>query len=85
VRIDPNNTIKAYFGSVIFVVTVVVPFVKTPWPTIQGVGRGVVLKLFGVGMGTQFPHQIKRKNAPNSSNKVSIRLQEFPHWIFLFH
>jgi len=34
---------------------------------------------------TTFPHQIKRKTAPNSSNKVSIRLQEFPHWIFLFH
>ena len=32
-----------------------------------------------------FPHQIKRKTAPNSSNKVSICLQEFPHWIFLFH
>jgi len=36
-------------------------------------------------MGTQFPHQIKRNTAPNSSNKVSIRLQEFPHWSFLFH
>jgi len=37
------------------------------------------------GVGTAFPHQIKRETAPNSSNKVSIRLQEFPHWIFLFH
>ena len=36
-------------------------------------------------VGTAFPHQIKRKTAPNSSNKVSIRLQAFPHWIFLFH
>jgi len=32
-----------------------------------------------------FPHQIKRKTAPNLLNKVSIRLQEIPHWIFLFH
>ena len=31
------------------------------------------------------PTPIKRKTAPNSSNKVSIRLQEFPHWIFLLH
>jgi len=30
-----------------------------------------------------FPHQTK-KAEPNSSNKVSIRLQEFPHWIFCF-
>jgi len=34
---------------------------------------------------TPFPHQLKRKTAPNSSNKVSIRLQGFPHWIFPFH
>jgi len=34
---------------------------------------------------TPFPHQIKRKTAPNSSNKERIRLQEFPHSIFLFH
>ena len=25
------------------------------------------------------------KAEPNSSNKVRIRLQEFPHWTFLFH
>jgi len=25
------------------------------------------------------------KIAPNSSNKVSISLQEFPHCVFLFH
>jgi len=31
------------------------------------------------------PHQIKRKTAQNSSMKVSILLQEFPHWIFVFH
>jgi len=37
------------------------------------------------GVGTPFPHHIKRKTAPNSSNEVSIRLQEFPHWIFLLH
>jgi len=43
--------------------------------------RGVVLKK---GVGTPFPHQIKRKTAPNSSNKVSIRLQEFSHWISCF-
>jgi len=28
-------------------------------------------------------HQIK--DCINDSNKVSICLQEFPHWIFLFH
>jgi len=28
---------------------------------------------------------ILRNTAPNSSNKVSIRLQKFPHWIFLSH
>jgi len=37
------------------------------------------------GVETPFPHQIKRKTAPASSIKVSIRVQEFPHWIFLFH
>jgi len=37
------------------------------------------------GVGTAFPHQIKMKTALNSSNEVSIGLQEFPHWIFLFH
>ena len=49
--------------------------------------RGVMPKnfWFGVETGTPFSHQIKRKTAPNSSNKVSIRLREFPHWIFLFH
>ena len=26
-----------------------------------------------------------KKAEPNSSNNESIRLQEFPHWIFLFH
>jgi len=26
-----------------------------------------------------------KKTEPNSSNKVSIRLQEFPHWILFFH
>jgi len=36
------------------------------------------------GVGTPVPHQMKRKTAPNNSNKVSIRLQEFPHWIFVF-
>jgi len=35
------------------------------------------------GAGTPFPHQIQRKTKRNSSNKVSILLQEFPHWIFL--
>jgi len=39
------------------------------------VGRDVVLKR----------RCGKAETAPNSSNKVSIRLQEFPHWIFLFH
>jgi len=28
---------------------------------------------------------IKRNTAPTNSNKVSIRLQKFPHWIFLSH
>ena len=37
------------------------------------------------GVGTTFSYQIKRKYAPNSSNKGSIRPQECPHWIFLFH
>jgi len=37
------------------------------------------------GVGTPFPHQIKRKAAPNSLNKVSVCLQELLHWIFLFH
>jgi len=32
-----------------------------------------------------FPHQIKKKTTPNSLNKVRIGLQEFPHWVFLFH
>jgi len=36
-------------------------------------------------VGMPFPHQIKRKAAPNSSNKASICLQELLHWIFLFH
>jgi len=40
------------------------------------ISRGVVLKK---GMGTAFPHQIKRKTAPNSSCEVSICPQEFPH------
>jgi len=35
--------------------------------------------------GTPFPHQITKKPAPNSSNEVGILLQEFPHWILLFH
>jgi len=43
---------------------------------------GVVLKK---RCGNVVPHQITRKTALNSSNEVSIRLQEFPHWIFLFH
>jgi len=29
------------------------------------------------GVGTPFPHQIKLKIEPNSSNKGSIRLHEF--------
>ena len=33
------------------------------------------------GVGTAFPHKIKRKTAPNISNKVSNRLQGFPHRI----
>jgi len=37
------------------------------------------------GVGKPFPHQTKRKTAPNRSNNASIRLQEFPRWIFLFH
>jgi len=37
------------------------------------------------GVGIPFPHQIKRKATPNSLNKVSIFLQELPHWMFLFH
>jgi len=37
------------------------------------------------GVLTSFPHQIKRMAAPNSSNEVSICLQELLHWIFLFH
>ena len=37
------------------------------------------------GVETAFSHQIKRKAAATSSNKVSIRLQEFPAWTFLFH
>jgi len=36
------------------------------------------------GVRMAFPHQIK-KAEPNSLNKVSIRLQEFPHWIVLCH
>ena len=36
-------------------------------------------------VGTPFPQQTKRKTPPNSSTKVRIRQQEFPHWIFLFH
>jgi len=36
-------------------------------------------------MGTPFPHQIKKKTAANSLNKLSIRLQRFQHWTFLFH
>jgi len=39
--------------------------------------RGVVLKKIGVG--TAFPHQIKRKTAPNSSNKVSTRQFAYKH------
>jgi len=37
------------------------------------------------GVGTPFPYQIKNKIASNSSNKVSIRPQELPHWTFPFH
>jgi len=37
------------------------------------------------GVGTPFPHQIKRKAAPNNLNKVSICLQKLLHTIFLFH
>jgi len=37
------------------------------------------------GVGTPSLHQMKRKTAPNSSNEVSVCLQEFSHWIFLFH
>ena len=33
--------------------------------------------------GTALPYQIKGKNARNSF--VSIRLQNFPYWIFQFH
>jgi len=49
----------------------------------QPFAQGCVAKKSGVG--TPFPHQITRKTASNSSNEVSIRLQEFPQWIFLFH
>jgi len=38
------------------------------------------------GVGTPFPHQIKRKTAQNSSIKVSILLQDSVLlWIFVFH
>jgi len=37
------------------------------------------------GVGTPFPHQITKKTVPNSTDKVSILLQEVPHWILLFH
>ena len=47
--------------------------------------RGVVTSAIKRGAGTAFPYQVTRKSAPNSSIKVSIRLQEFLHWIFLFH
>ena len=33
------------------------------------------------GVGTAFPQQMTRNTAPNSSNKVSIRLQEFPLFV----
>jgi len=36
------------------------------------------------GVATRLLHQIKRKTAPNSSNKVSVRLQKFHclwHWM----
>ena len=36
------------------------------------------------GVGTLFPHQIKRMAISNSSNEVSICLKELLHWI-LFH
>jgi len=45
--------------------------------------RGVVLKK--KKEETPFQYQTKRKTVPNSSNKVSIRLQEFQHWNFPFH
>jgi len=35
------------------------------------------------GCGNAVLPPIKRNTAPNSSNKVSIRRQEFLHWIFL--
>jgi len=37
-----------------------------------------------IGVETVHP-PILRNTAPNSSNKVSIPLQEFLHWIFLSH
>ena len=40
--------------------------------------KGVVVK---TGVGTPFPHQIKRMKAPNSWNKLSIRRQEFPVFV----
>jgi len=43
--------------------------------------RGVVLKKRCVN-GVPTPN---KKTEPNSSNKVSIRQQGFPHWILLFH
>jgi len=36
-------------------------------------------------VGMLFPHQMKRKATPKSSNKVSISLQLLLHWILLFH
>jgi len=54
-----------------------------PIPSPQGVGQECSAKERGVGK--TFPQQMKRKTAPNSSNKVNIRLQKFPRLIFLFH
>jgi len=47
-----------------------------------GVHQGCSAKIRG--FGTQFPHQTKSKTAPNSSNKVSIRLREFPLYVTSF-
>ena len=72
-------------------VSVSVELNQNSQPFTVGVGLWQVCALLsGVqwktrGVGTLFPYEIIRKTASNSSNAVSIRLQEFPHWIFLFH
>jgi len=47
------------------------------------VQQGCIAKKRGVG--TAFTHQIKRKTAPNSSNKVSIAYKNFHTGSFCFN